>query len=257
MFQSTFNIGRARWLLAVIGCLPCVLLLLISTPVFSSHSFIEFNHDDTSFPLDFTHALVGCESCHVQGVFLGTPNQCSGCHSEGSRIQARAPSIRHIRTTNECELCHRTGIWEDVFRVDHIAINGNCFNCHNGVIAEGKNPGHISSSNNCDDCHQTISWKGAGFDHTNVTGSCFNCHNGVIATGKVSDHIASTNNCADCHQTSGWLPITHFNHNSVTGTCFSCHNGIIAVTKNPGHIVSSDQCELCHAPQGWIPANSP
>lgn len=257
MIQTTIKINAPGRLPTLLEIFLGAWLLLMSASIFAANDSSEFDHNDTSFPLDFTHALVDCESCHVQAVFEGTPRQCSGCHGQGARIGARAPSIRHIRTTNECELCHRTGVWEDVYRVDHTAINGNCWSCHNGVIAEGKNPGHIDSSNDCDDCHNTITWTGAGFDHANVTGSCFNCHNGAIATGKDADHLSSTNDCEDCHQTSGWSPVTNFNHNSVTGTCFSCHNGVIAETKNPGHIASSDQCELCHTPLGWIPANSP
>ncbi len=246
-----------NWLKFIAVLFLFIHLSFVSIHVFAASEILEFDHDSTSFSLDFTHALVDCESCHVQAVFKGTPSHCSGCHSEGTRILARAPSLQHIRTTSECELCHKTGIWENVFLVDHLATSGSCFSCHNGVVAVGKDPGHVNSSNLCDDCHQTFFWAGAGFDHTNVTLRCSLCHNGSDAQGKIDGHISSSNFCEDCHQPSGWLPVTKFDHNSVIGACFSCHNGVIAETKNTDHIASGDECELCHSPLGWIPAITP
>ena len=73
-----------------------------------------FDHYETSFPLDFTHALVSCENCHIQGVFVGTPSRCVECHARGSRIQASSASLQHIRTTNDCEFCHQSGAWQSV-----------------------------------------------------------------------------------------------------------------------------------------------
>ena len=214
----------------------------------------DFDHDDTRFPLDFKHALVRCEACHVQGVFIGTPTQCARCHSLSGRIKASAPTSQHIRVIGECEVCHTPTEWSDVFRVDHVAVIGSCQNCHNGVVAEGKNPGHVFSSNTCDDCHNTITWVGARYNHVGITGNCIRCHNGAIAEGKNPGHILSAPTCEDCHSTSRWIPAS-VNHASVIGTCFSCHNGAIAEGKDPGHCPSSNACELCHSTRDWIPAS--
>ena len=78
-----------------------LLFIFQANSVFAADDANVFNHDETTFPLDFTHALVNCESCHVQGIFAGTPTQCSGCHSSAGRIQASAPSVQHILTTND------------------------------------------------------------------------------------------------------------------------------------------------------------
>jgi len=214
----------------------------------------DFDHDDTRYPLDFKHALVPCEACHVQGVFIGTPTQCARCHSLSGRIKASAPTSQHIRVIGECEVCHTPTVWTDVFRVDHVAVIGSCQGCHNGVVAEGKNPGHVVSSNTCDDCHNTITWVGARYNHAGITGNCIRCHNGGIAEGKNPGHILSLPTCEDCHNTRRWIP-ARVNHASVIGTCFSCHNGVIAEGKNPGHCPSIDACELCHSTQAWIPAS--
>ena len=211
----------------------------------------EFNHDETSFPLDFKHAVVTCESCHIKGVFVGTPRRCTDCHSDSGRIKASAPSPQHIRVVGDCDYCHTPTLWSNVVRVDHAAVQGSCANCHNGVTSEGKNPGHIPSSNVCDACHITLNWR---FYHLESTSNCVSCHNGSIAEGKNPGHIASTNSCEDCHKTSGWTPALRVDHGSVIGTCFSCHNGVIAEGKHAQHIPSSNNCELCHSVLGWTPA---
>lgn len=214
----------------------------------------EFNHDETNFPLDFRHAIVDCESCHVEGIFIGTPRQCGSCHSNSGRIKASAPSSQHIRVVGDCDYCHTPTLWSNVVRVDHAAVQGSCASCHNDVIAEGKNPGHVPSSNICDACHTTLSWK---FYHIDTTSNCVSCHNGGIAEGKNPGHITSTASCEDCHNTRDWVPVVRVDHGSVIGTCFSCHNGVIAEGKDPSHVPSSNDCEVCHSALGWIPATPP
>ncbi|MCP4979957.1 MAG: hypothetical protein GY935_05610 [Gammaproteobacteria bacterium] len=212
---------------------------------------VEFDHDATSFPLDFKHAQANCETCHLKGVFTGTPRRCRDCHSNSGRIKASAPSTRHIRVIGDCDYCHTPTIWTSVPRVDHSVVIGSCASCHNAVIADGKNPGHIPSGNLCEDCHTTFSWK---FNHVNTSSNCIFCHNGGIAEGKHPGHILSTNSCEDCHDTSDWTPVDRVDHGSVLGTCFSCHNGAIAQGKGPSHIPSSNDCALCHSVIGWVPA---
>jgi len=210
----------------------------------------EFDHDETNFPLEFNHALAACESCHLQGIFVGTPRRCVDCHSNSGRIKASAPSSRHIRVIGDCDFCHKADSWTSVARVDHSAVIGSCFSCHNGVISTGKHPGHVASNNICDVCHTTFNWK---FYHVNVDSNCVFCHNGTIAEGKNPTHILSTTICEDCHRTSTWS-VRRVDHNSVIGTCFSCHNGVIAEGKGPLHEPSSDDCALCHSVTGWVPA---
>jgi hypothetical protein len=61
-------------------------------------------------------------------------------------------------------------------------VTSNCVSCHNGGVAEGKNPGHIMSTASCEDCHNTRDWTPVvRVDHGSVIGTCFSCHNGVIA----------------------------------------------------------------------------
>ena len=61
-----------------------------------------FDHFTTGFRLDGAHRTVDCESCHVAGVFQGTPFECVGCHTEGGRVRASARPAQHPLTTNFC-----------------------------------------------------------------------------------------------------------------------------------------------------------
>ncbi len=94
----------------------------------------------TGWPLEGSHRNVDCASCHVGGIFEGTPRQCVACHSRAGLVKATAPSITHIRTTDECDACHRETTWSYVRPVDHKAVVGTCFSCHNGLTATGKPP---------------------------------------------------------------------------------------------------------------------
>ena len=232
---------------AAIGVLLCSFLPAATALDLGS----DFDHDETSFPLDFKHALEPCESCHLQGVFVGTPRRCVDCHSNTGRIKASAAPNTHIRVIGDCDYCHTADDWTNVARVDHSVVVGSCISCHNNIVSTGKHPGHVPSSNTCDDCHTTYNWK---FYHVNVSSNCVFCHNGTTAEGKNPGHITSTNSCEDCHRTSDWSPVTRVDHNSVLGTCFSCHNGVIARGKGPAHVPSSNDCALCHRVTGWTPA---
>jgi hypothetical protein len=176
------------------------------------------------------------------------------CHSNKGRIRVTTASSQHIPVTPECEFCHRPNTWYKVSKVDHFAVLGSCQSCHNGVIADGKNPGHIQSGDVCDDCHRSFSWKGAVFDHGNVSGNCISCHNGIIASGKSASHISSSNGCEDCHSTLRWSPAVRVEHSAVLGSCFVCHNGVVAEGKNPQHITSGNDCDFCHTTFAWLPA---
>jgi hypothetical protein len=136
---------------------------------------------------------------------------------------------------------------------DHTNYVDNCFSCHNGTDATGKNPTHIQTSNVCEDCHNNVTFVPADrVDHTQVLGACGSCHDGSTATGKHPTHIASGNNCDDCHTTVAWLP-ANFDHVNITGNCFSCHNGTDAAGKHPMHASTTNTCEACHSTVAFSP----
>jgi len=170
---------KPRW----IGLLFILPLLAITHFAFAqtdAPGTIKFNHIQTGFNLTGAHVQARCESCHIQGVFRGTPRDCATCHMQGNRMGASAKPMRHIPTAAPCDSCHRTTGWTPA-SYSHAGISpGSCQSCHNGTISTGKPNGHVLTAASCDSCHRTTAWTPAGFNHAGVVpGTCTTCHNGT------------------------------------------------------------------------------
>ncbi len=67
--------------------LAWLFLLACTMGVFSSSAYAanavgkDFDHARTGFQLSGAHRNERCESCHIQGIFKGTPTQCANCHT--------------------------------------------------------------------------------------------------------------------------------------------------------------------------------
>jgi len=191
-----------------------------------------FDHFGAGFELMGRHAEVDCESCHVNGVFEGTPRVCEGCHDgTGLRAETAKPKS-HARTSEDCGACHVTASWEAVAYVDHEETIGACVECHNGFFAGAKPANHPPSSDDCASCHNTFTWSETGFDHAGIVDGCSRCHNGTDATGKPGGHISTDDVCEACHTTQRWDPVVMVDHDHVYGTCSTCHDGVRAEGKH-------------------------
>jgi hypothetical protein len=245
-----------RWAIAA--------LMLFASSIAMGQANRNFDHVKTGFPLTGVHANERCESCHLNGVFKGTPRDCSTCHTTGSRW-ARSNVVM------PCEACHGTQSFSGA-KFSHGAVQvGTCTTCHNGNIATGKPSGHLQTNASCDSCHKTAGWRPAsGFDHSGVTpGSCATCHNGSRAPGKHAQHMPVAGNvgCDSCHRSfSAWKP-TAWNHTQVTvaNQCSTCHSGAFPpadgkpATHTPYQLVSATaaaNCDTCHKAgyAAWTPA---
>jgi formate-dependent nitrite reductase cytochrome c552 subunit len=102
-----------------------------------SNLMSQFDHLTTGFDLTGEHRQVRCETCHVDGVFKGTPTTCVGCHSAGTRVLASAKSANHVLSSNNCAECHSTTAWSPASRFDHTQVTGSCASCHNNVSTIG------------------------------------------------------------------------------------------------------------------------
>jgi len=230
------------------GMLALLLLLIVAD---RSVAQSTFDHFTTGFRLDGAHRFGECESCHADGMFAGTPTQCSGCHTQSGHIDATSKSPVHVTTTDRCDACHRNIAWVAVSRVDHLEVFGTCSSCHDGSKANGKPVDHLPASEQCDDCHRSTAWVPAAFDHSGIVGACFSCHNGMVAMGKPVDHIPATDMCEDCHNTVTWSSVSRVDHLQVLGICSSCHNGMIATGQHPQHIPTTAECGTCHNTVAW------
>ncbi|MBA4382197.1 MAG: hypothetical protein C0406_06480 [Sideroxydans sp.] len=253
----------------VLGSLLAVALTVFSMQVFAAAQMggRDFNHMTTGFILSGGHAVAACETCHIGGVFKGTPRTCDGCHAVGKRIIATPKSNTHIVTDAPCESCHfNTSTWLGA-RFNHGTAQANqCITCHNGRIAQGKpNTGrHLTAngSKSCDSCHRTSAWSPHSWNHNGVVGACSTCHTSSTEVPnpdnrKPAAHAApklkGTLECDSCHLYTAWYP-NRFKHNTG-GACSSCHNGTQATGKNVGHVATTDECDQCHyTAVSWSPA---
>lgn len=226
----------------------------------------DFNHLATGFPLTGGHATTPCETCHLGGVFKGTPRICDGCHSLGKRIVATPKSTAHIVTDAPCDTCHFNTSTFLGARFNHgNALPGQCLSCHNGRITTGRPGSHNSgtkATNSCDQCHRSFAWVPASWNHSGATPNqcATQCHNGTDAPGQPAGHSVATQYniptkasffpaCDQCHRFGSWIPAP-FKH-LVAGTCASCH------TEKVGHLViNGASCDTCHRSRiAWLPAS--
>lgn len=226
-------------------------LLLVNSSTHAADDVESFDHFTTGFPLTGKHQFLDCSSCHIGGMFKGTPLECGLCHN---RSRAPGKNPEHVPSSNICDDCHTTDTWLGA-RFDHSGIFAPCENCHNNSVALGKSPSHITTttSSTCEDCHNTITFKRVGrVDHAFVSGTCDSCHNGIKATGKSPQHLFTIAQCDNCHNTNTWRG-ARFDHTYATGLCLSCHNGSIATGKSTTHFVTTLDCNRCHTTARWIP----
>jgi len=227
-----------------------VLLLALAMPAGAApQGGTDFDHLRTGFALRGAHERVECQTCHVQGVFKGTPTQCERCHVQGSRMAESFKPANHVPTSLPCDQCHTNVVTWTGARFRHTGIApGSCLQCHNGSMATAKPANHMQTTASCDNCHRTTAWIPASFNHATVApGTCLQCHNGTTATGKPNDttHAGVTDSCDACHNTRSWQG-AKFNHaNAVPGGCLSCH-GTTATRKPTGHIPAPMSCDACH-----------
>jgi hypothetical protein len=230
----------------------------------------NFDHLKTGFPLTGTHVQTRCESCHLNGIFKGTPRDCASCHVSGMRF-ARGNVVmpgNHLPTTQTCDTCHNTKTYLGA-RFNHQGVvAGSCQSCHNGSAGTGKPANHVQTTASCDSCHRTAAWlPAAGFDHAGVAaGTCTTCHGAGRAAGKPSNHVptasvaaAATASCDACHKGSftTWANGRFHSNFAVTSGCASCHTGtFVNAVGKPNTPVHSGvtNCESCHSTTGWAGA---
>lgn len=219
----------------------------------------DFNHMTTGFPLAGGHATAACTTCHVGGVFKGTPKRCNDCHGLTKRVVATPKSNNHIATDALCESCHfNTATWLGA-RYNHgAATPGQCTTCHNGRQATGKPASHNSwqkATSSCDSCHRSFAWIPASWNHVGVApGGCATagCHViGANEYSKPANHTRvgmATYACDDCHNCLSWDP-ARYRHTraSPSGICMGCHDGVTAVGKHAGHLATTEDCIQCHS----------
>jgi hypothetical protein len=168
-----------------------------------------FDHSLAAFQLTGAHQQVACESCHLDGAFQGTPQDCYSCH---------APHDVHQGDFGQdCVQCHTPESWEDA-EFDHSLAAFQLTGAHQQVA--------------CESCHLHDVFRGTPQE-------CSGCHRDP------SFHLGLFgSDCSTCHDTNAWQPAlfdrSHtfpFNHGeSGISDCRTCH---------PDSLVSYI-CYTCH-----------
>jgi hypothetical protein len=219
-----------------------------------------FDHDATGFPLHGAHSETNCNSCHIDGVFAGTPTDCFSCH-EPDFTGVENPNHVTNLFSHDCQDCHNETAWvpstfdhnltnfpltgahitTDCISChvggDYNVIPGDCFSCHESDFNGVTDPNHVTNnfSHDCTQCHSTDAWEPATFDHDQTDFPLTGAHQTVA--------------CADCHVDG--------NYTNTPADCFSCHEADFNGVTDPNHVDNnfSHDCTQCHSTDAWEPAN--
>ncbi len=142
-----------------------------------------FDHSKTGFPLTGAHVTVACASCHVGGVYAGTPTDCYSCHKV-DYTGTTNPNHVAAQFPTDCSLCHTTSGWQGA------TFNHTWFPIYSGT--------HAGKWTTCGDCH---------VNPTNyAVFSCITCHQHdasvvVPQHSGVRNFVYSATSCYSCHPT--------------------------------------------------------
>ena len=214
--------------------MPLLFAMNIASAEITDSGTLKFDHSKTGFSLAGSHIQARCASCHVDGIFKGTPRDCASCHVAGNRMGALSKTTKHIPTVAQCDRCHQTTAWVPA-TFSHVGLaTGTCQNCHNGTAATGKPSMHMPTTDSCDGCHKTIDWKQ------------------LTAGGTLpANHLPTTRTCSLCHNQSSFIPGT-MNHSGIFTGCVNCHSGqtfavgMTPMSKASSHALTSLDCSNCH-----------
>jgi hypothetical protein len=237
---------------------------------------VAFDHNTTGFQLTAGHQKARCDSCHINGVFRGTPKDCASCHMAGGRNASANHTLMpngHIAVGSapSCDSCHVSSATFQAWRMNHTVpavSTAQCGTCHSGqsflgVIPPTKSANHVPTTSDCSACHSSTQAFGppfvTRFDHVNVAvGSCETCHNGGRARGKMPGHIQTIQPCDLCHKDPQRMPGSTFavwamDHSGIVGGCANCHNGqafigVTPMSRPTGHVPvgAGTDCSVCH-----------
>ncbi len=173
-----------------------------------------FDHNLARFPLTGAHLNVACESCHIGGVYQGTPMDCYSCH--------RQDEPHGGRFGTDCAACHTTTAWKPA-TFDHNLTNFPLTGAHARL--------------DCSRCH------GSGA-FTALSTACASCH-----ADPAFHRGAFGTNCASCHSTSSWTPAAYRgSHPTISheGGSGIHHGGASCRTCHPSTVYSYT-CLACHS----------
>jgi hypothetical protein len=255
-------LARLRGLIGQRGLWACLAFTLLQLGAIqpAPAQTTDFDHASTGFVLNIQHQTARCESCHVKGVFKGTPRDCASCHGWNNPRAATVMPTNHIPTGNiSCETCHAANQAQfiDATRTfSHALVQTlSCQSCHASNHAHPNvtvNPADathlavLNSNTSCGQCHSTLQFTGPKMPTNHIPTakvSCSACHTATDYSDKPSMRAihafapSANANCQLCHE-------------AQAAAFYSRPN--MAIVRAPGnHIAMNGQgCEVCHVGAG-------
>lgn len=215
--------------------------------------------DHGSFDMFGGHYGVACQSCHKDGEYKGTADDCNSCHQPAAYqvylsgivgydmtdyITAEKTNKPAVMYPNhypgQCSDCHTVDDWTPK-TFNHKGVF-ECLSCHeddiprfnkNLIVNQTHYPG------DCKLCHSSFdSWQVTEFGHEGVE-ACESCHN----QDTPAFHYEGA--CTNCHlDIQDWNTVV-FDHSSRTD-CQTCHTGDAPANHFDG------QCSNCHDTGNWL-----
>ena len=218
----------------------------------------QFDHKQTSFPLNGKHAATACTTCHTttnrQGLrtYLGTDKTCGSCHAKDNKHGAIRQALM------ACGRCHAETTWappKPKLDFDHnskalaaMPLEGThadvaCSKCHpkaqfklaqSGDSCEQchKSPhdGQLFGTKKCQTCHSPVlrSLREVRFDHKKQTGYALVAKHQNLA-------------CETCHTKA-------LGTHKPNGACEQCH---AKDNKHGTRFAKFPACTTCHSAQSW------
>ncbi len=141
-----------------------------------------FDHNATAFPLTGAHTSVACTSCHINGIYAGTPTDCYSCHSS---VYNSTTDPNHVASgfPRTCADCHSTSTW-----------SGATFNHTGFPIYSGTHAGRWTS---CNDCHPNSS----NYSVFTCTTACHPQSSTDANHQGIANYVYNSANCYSCHPT--------------------------------------------------------
>lgn len=218
---------------------------------------LDFDHDQTDFPLLGRHRAVDCRLCHEEGFTVPVAHEsCQSCHEDyhkGEFVRdGKGPDCRECHTVEgfqgslftierhagtdfplegahqatPCFSCHMK---EERWTFSNLDIR--CVGCHEDVHLD-QIPARYYPGKTCESCHQPTSWEDNHFDHNQTQFPLQGAH--------------GRQPCRECHVPDTGFPYGKFV--SLGRACVTCHED-----EHRGQFLSGEvvDCVRCHGYDSW------
>lgn len=202
---------------------------------------VDFDHQQTRFPLEGAHTDALCEDCHQVASSIAdlqaASRQCVDCHADADAhagqlsamcnqchlaVNWQTVSVDHelteypligAHTSVQCQSCHIDKQW--------VGLETTCDACHD---MDDAHEGQFGAQ--CEICHQETIWHETTFDHADTALPLIGGHSGIT--------------CESCHLETEYT--------GLSATCVDCH---VDPEFHAGYF--GTECSKCHTVNAWFP----